>query len=210
MAISLQSGIFDLRTSSSAAAYSDALVEKAQTGDAAAFKQIYHKYHGMVARLAYNITGSQQDLEDIIQETFLQVHRSLKSFHGNSKFSTWLYRLAINVSMQYVRQHKKTAKVTYPTEDFGRYADESPSPEEDMNRTEKRRIIMEALEKISEKKRIVFVLHELHGIEAGEIARILKIPTLTVRTRLFYARKAMYRILVKEPSLVGNLNGGEG
>ncbi|MFH1437242.1 MAG: RNA polymerase sigma factor [Pseudomonadota bacterium] len=199
-----------MRTSSSAAAYSDALVEKAQAGDAGAFKQIYQKYHGMVARLAYNITGNQQDLEDIIQETFLQVHRSLKSFHGDSKFSTWLYRLAINVSMQYVRQHKKTAKVTYPTDDFGRYADDAPSPEDDMHRAEKRKIIMDALEKLSEKKRMVFILHELHGVEAGEIARILKIPTLTVRTRLFYARKAIYRILVKEPSLTGNLNGAEG
>ena len=210
MAISLQSGIFDLRTSSSAAAYSDAIVEKAQAGDAGAFKLLYQKYHRMVARLAYNITGNQQDIEDVTQETFLQVHRSLKSFHGDSKFSTWLYRLAINVSMQYVRQHKKTGKVTYPTDDFKHYADDSPSPEEDMHRAEKRRIIMDALEKISEKKRMVFVLHELHGIEAGEIAKILKIPTLTVRTRLFYARKAMYRILVKEPSLTGNLNGGEG
>ncbi len=185
-------------------------MEKAQAGDAGAFKQIYQKYHGMVARLAYNITGNQQDLEDIVQETFLQVHRSLKSFHGDSKFSTWLYRLAINVSMQYVRQHKKTAKVTYPTDDFNRYADDSPSPEEDMHRAEKRRIIMDALDKISEKKRVVFILHELHCIEAGEIAKVLKIPTLTVRTRLFYARKAMYRILIKEPSIIGNLKCGEG
>lgn len=183
------------------------VVEKAQEGDAEAFEQLYLQYRGMVARLAFNITGSQQDLEDIIQETFLQVHRSLRSFQGESKFSTWLYRLTINVAMQYVRQHKKTAGVKYSIDDVRHLKNNSESPEEEVTKMQQRQILMDALEKISPKKKIVFVLHEIQGIEAKEIARILHIPTLTVRTRLFYARKAMYRMLMRDPAFKENFQG---
>lgn len=198
-----------LKTTHAGLDATETLVERAQAGDADAFKQIYHQYRGMVARLAYNITSSQQDLEDIIQETFLQVHRSLKSFQGESKFSTWLYRLTINVAMQYVRQHKKSANVKYSIDGFRHLSDNSSSPENNVMEMEKRKLLMDALQKISPKKRDVFILHELQGVEAKEIARILKIPTLTVRTRLFYARKAMYRMLMKDPTFKENLNGGE-
>jgi RNA polymerase sigma-70 factor (ECF subfamily) len=187
----------------------DTLVEKAQTGDSEAFRQIYQQYKGMVAHLAYNITGSQQDLEDIIQEAFLQVHRSIRSFQGESKFSTWLYRLTINVAMQYVRQHRKTAAVKHSIDDLRNLSDEGASPEECASATEKRRILMDALSRISPKKRIVFILHEIQGIEAREVARILKIPTLTVRTRLFYARKAIFRLLMEDPAFKETLMEGE-
>jgi RNA polymerase sigma-70 factor (ECF subfamily) len=187
----------------------DTLVEKAQTGDGEAFRQIYQQYKGMVAHLAYNITGSQQDLEDIIQEAFLQVHRSIRSFQGESKFSTWLYRLTINVAMQYVRQHRKTAGVKHSIDDLRNLSDEGASPEECASTTEKRQILMNALSRISPKKRIVFILHEIQGIEAREVARILKIPTLTVRTRLFYARKAIFRLLMEDPAFKETLMEGE-
>jgi RNA polymerase sigma-70 factor (ECF subfamily) len=186
----------------------ETLVARAQAGDPEAFRQLYIQYRGMVARLAYNITGSQQDLEDIIQEIFLQVHRSIQSFHGDSKFSTWLYRLAINVAMQYVRQSKKSSAVKHSIDDFRNLKDDSASPEEIVLELQKRQVLLDALEKISPKKRQVFVLHELQGIEAKEIARILRIPTLTVRTRLFYARKAMYRMLMKDPAFTGGRKGG--
>lgn len=187
----------------------DTLVEKAQAGDGEAFRQIYGQYKGMVAHLAYNITGSQQDLEDIIQETFLQVHRSIRSFQGESKFSTWLYRLTINVAMQYVRQQRKTAGVKQSIDDLKNLSDDGASPEESASTTERRQILMNALSKISPKKRIVFVLHEIQGIEAKEVAKILRIPTLTVRTRLFYARRAIYRMLMEDPAFKETLKEGE-
>jgi RNA polymerase sigma-70 factor (ECF subfamily) len=197
-----------LKATDAAIELTETLVEKAQAGDTEAFRQLYFQYRGMVARLAYNITGRPQDLEDIIQETFLQVHRSIGSFQGESKFSTWLYRLTINVSMQYVRQSKKTAGVTYSIDDVRNLSDEAQSPEDHVLEVQKRKVLMDALEKISPKKRTVFILHELQGVEAKEIARILRIPTLTVRTRLFYARKAMYRMLMKDPAFRDSLKGG--
>lgn len=186
----------------------DTLVERCAEGDARAFEQLYHEYRGMVSRLVRNVAGQRNDLEDIVQEVFLQVHKSIASFQGTSKFTTWLYRLTVNVSLQYVKARKHRTVPYLPIESRRDLSTDEPSPERQVWGSERWEILMGLLETLSEKKRIVFVLHEIQGIEAKEIGAILGIPTLTVRTRLFYARKAIYDRLARNPELLAGMRGG--
>lgn len=186
----------------------DTLVERCASGDARAFEELYNEYRDMVARLVRNVAGPRNDLEDIVQEVFLQVHKSIASFQGASKFTTWLYRLTVNVALQYIKSKKHRTMPYLPIESRRDLSTDEPSPERQAWGNERWRILMGLLEGLSEKKRIVFVLHEIEGVEAREIARILSIPTLTVRTRLFYARKAIYDRLARNPELMAGMKGG--
>lgn len=207
----MSAGAFALRSGTTTAALRDSVIEKAISGDAKAFAQIYNNYKNMVAKLAYNITGSYRDVEDIVQDTFLQVYKSLHSFERESKFSTWLFRVTINVSLQHLRKKKKEGKTQSGpnVDEMKNLSSPEPDPEQNLQVAERRKILMEVLEKISQKKRIVFILHELHGISAEEIAKILHIPILTVRTRLFYARKAIYTVLMNDERFAEAFTNGE-
>lgn len=177
----------------------DPILARAVAGDAAAFRRIYERHRPDVARLVFRIVGGA-DLEDVIQEVFVQVYRSLKDFRGQSKFSTWLYRVTVNVALM----HRRFAR-SRPV-----FAEESPPdlvrsddgrPDEDAERRERVRAFGRLLDRLADKKRVVFVLHELEGLSPREIARIVRAPVLTVRTRLFYARREIEAMLSEEPSL---------
>jgi RNA polymerase sigma-70 factor (ECF subfamily) len=181
----------------------DRLIARAAAGDTAAFRELYERHRTDVARLVYRMLGNRSDFEDVIQEVFVQVYRSLKDFRGQAKFSTWLHRVTVNV----VLMHRRSAR-SRPV-----FADEPPGdgllrsddvrPDDDAERRERVRAFGRLLARLADKKRIVFVLHELEGIAPGEIARMVGAPVLTVRTRLFYARRELEAMLSEEPSLAG-------
>jgi len=179
------------------------LIARAAAGDTAAFRELYERHRTDVARLVYRMLGNRSDFEDVIQEVFVQVYRSLKDFRGQAKFSTWLHRVTVNV----VLMHRRSAR-SRPV-----FADEPPGdgllrsddvrPDDDAERRERVRAFGRVLGRLADKKRIVFVLHELEGVAPAEIARIVGAPVLTVRTRLFYARREIEGMLREEPSLAG-------
>jgi RNA polymerase sigma-70 factor (ECF subfamily) len=179
------------------------LIGRAAAGETAAFRELYERHRTDVARLVYRMLGNRSDFEDVIQEVFVQVYRSLKDFRGQAKFSTWLHRVTVNV----VLMHRRSAR-SRPV-----FADEPPGdgllrsddvrPDDDAERRERVRAFGRVLGRLADKKRIVFVLHELEGVAPAEIARIVGAPVLTVRTRLFYARREIEGMLREEPSLAG-------
>jgi RNA polymerase sigma-70 factor, ECF subfamily len=178
------------------------LVARAAGGDVDAFRQLYERHRSDVARLVYRMLGARADFEDVIQEVFVQVYRSLKDFRGQAKFSTWLHRVTVNV----VLMHRRSARSrpvftdTLPNEPAG---GQDIRPDEDAERRERVRAFGRLLDRLPDKKRIVFVLHELEGLPPSEIARIVGAPVLTVRTRLFYARRDLEGMLRDEPALAG-------
>jgi RNA polymerase sigma-70 factor, ECF subfamily len=179
----------------------DPLVARAAAGEAEAFRQLYERHRSDVARLVYRMVGARADLEDVIQEVFFQVYRSLRDFRGQSKFSTWLHRVTINV----VLMHRRSAKSrpVFSSEAGEPIGAEDVRPDEDAERRERVRAFGRLLDRLADKKRVVFVLHELEGLAPGEIARIVGAPVLTVRTRLFYARRDLEAMWRDEPSLAG-------
>ncbi len=151
------------------------------------------------------MVGPRADLEDIIQEVFLQVHRSLKDFRGQSKFTTWLHRVAVNVVLMQRRAARSRPQLVHPQlEDT--QADSRLEPDEDVARLERMRAFRRLIDRLAEKKRTVFVLHELEGMSPADISKIVGAPVLTVRTRLFYARRELAEMLKDEPTLASFAN----
>ena len=179
----------------------ESLLQRAASGDRAAFREVYVRHRADVARLVFRMLGPRADAEDVIQEVFFQVFRSLKDFRGQSKFTTWLHRVTVNV----VLMHRRAAKsrpvfADEPIED-GQINAETILPDEDFARRERMRAFNRLLDRLAEKKRIVFILHELEGMSPAEIAKVVRAPVLTVRTRLFYARRELEALLGEEPAL---------
>lgn len=185
-----------------------ALVARCRNGDQAAFQELFRLHRDEVARLVHRMTGAPSDLPDLVQEVFLQVFRSIGDFRGDARFSTWLYRLTVNV----VLMHRRAAR-SRPTlvEEAAASAPEDPRllPDEQVARRRRALALYSLLERLSEKKRMVFVLHEIEGLTPREISEVVGAPVLTVRTRLFYARREVLDLMRKEPSLAGLVDEGE-
>ena len=190
--------------------HDDGMVTRAAAGDPEAFRTLFVRHKSDVARLVYRMLNAPADLEDVVQEVFVQVFRSLKDFRGQAKFSTWLHRVTVNVVLMHRRSARSRPVLTeeIPGELVG---DELQTlPDEDVERRERMRAFQRLLAKLADKKRVVFVLHELEGLSPAEIAEVVGAPVLTVRTRLFYARRELEAMLNEEPTLAGLDTGATG
>jgi RNA polymerase sigma-70 factor (ECF subfamily) len=137
----------------------------------------------------------------VVQEVFVQVFRSMKDFRGQSKFSTWIHRVAVNVVLMHRRAARSRPSYTEELPPEHTPDDNSVLPDEDADRRARVRVFAKLLDQLAEKKRTVFVLHEIEGISPQEIAAIVGAPVLTVRTRLFYARRELEALMAAEPAL---------
>jgi RNA polymerase sigma-70 factor (ECF subfamily) len=176
------------------------LVTRCREGDAAAFRELFQTHRHDVARVVYRMTGSSSDIEDLVQEVFLQVHRSIGDFRGDARLSTWLYRLTVNVVLMHRRAAKSRPQLV------GEAAASPPKdqrilPDEQVARSRRIQAFYRMIDRLSEKKRTVFVLHEIDGLSPIDIAKVVDAPVLTVRTRLFYARRELAAMLREEPDL---------
>lgn len=154
-----------------------------------------------MARLAYRVLGARHEIEDVIQEVFVQVYRSLPDFRGQAKFGTWLHRVTINVVLMHRRAAKSRPIFAEPALDDRVAGPNEMAPDDDAERRERIRAFGRLLDRLADKKRVVFVLHDLEGVAPSEIAQIVGAPVLTVRTRLFYARRELQSMMGEEPTL---------
>jgi RNA polymerase sigma-70 factor (ECF subfamily) len=178
----------------------DQLVKRSQAGDAVAFAELFRRHKGDVARLVFRMLGPSADAEDVVQEVFLQVHKSLGEFRGQAKFTTWLHRVTVNVVLM-VRRAARSRPVFSGEPLADHEPDRRLLPDEDSARLARIAAFRRLLDRLPDKKRTVFVLHELEGIAPAEIAEIVGAPVLTVRTRLFYARRELADMMRDEPHL---------
>lgn len=191
----------------------DVLIASAQRGDPRAMRQLLERHRGDVARVAFRVLGPSPDLEDVVQEALVHIYRSLRSYEGHSKFTTWLYRVVTNVARMHLRRQRSRPQLTSASnEALAAQPSHANRPDSDAERGERLNALYKHLSQLSDKKRTVLVLHDLTGLAASEIAEIVGAPVLTVRTRLFYARKQLYAALACDPALgelVGLLRGHE-
>jgi RNA polymerase sigma-70 factor (ECF subfamily) len=176
------------------------LIARCREGDGRAFREIFRRYRVDVTRLLHRMVGRSAELEDLLQEVFVQVHRSIKSFRAESRLSTWIYRVAVNVALMH-RRAAKSRPFIVPTRDEPLLLDDAPPPDEELSRRRRVEALYRLLDRVSEKKRAVYVLHELEGMSPNEISKVVGAPVLTVRTRLFYARREVLAMLREEPAL---------
>jgi RNA polymerase sigma-70 factor (ECF subfamily) len=185
-----------------------ALVERCKRGERDALARFYRAYRADVARNLFRVLGpSRDDLEDVVQEVFIEVFRAIPRFRGEAKISTWLYRVCVNVALQRLRKRRRQAEVT--SADGPDLRDEQ-TPQRALEAQERLRAVYEILDELSPKKRVVFVLSEIEGREPKEIAGIVGAPVLTVRTRLHYARKEFYARASRETRLDGECASADG
>jgi RNA polymerase sigma factor (sigma-70 family) len=179
----------------------DELVRRSRSGDRMAFAELYRTHREIVARLVFRMLGRASDVEDVVQEVFLQVHKSLGDFRGQSKFSTWLHRITVNVVLM-IRRAERSRPVFADEPLVGeKETDAGLLPDEEATRRRRIAAFKRLLDRLSEKKRTVYVLHDIEGLPPAEIAAIVEAPVLTVRTRLFYARRELAEMMREEPSL---------
>jgi RNA polymerase sigma factor (sigma-70 family) len=186
----LVSGLYDV----------DEVVRRAQRGEAAAFTELFRRHRGDVSRLVFRMLGPTADAEDVVQEVFLQVHRSLGEFRGQAKFTTWLHRVTVNVVLM-VRRAARSRPVFAGEPVADQEPDKGILPDEDAARHARIAAFRRLLDRLPEKKRTVFVLHEIEGLSPAEISEMVDAPVLTVRTRLFYARRELAEMMRDEPAL---------
>jgi RNA polymerase sigma-70 factor (ECF subfamily) len=161
------------------------LIKKAKEGDIYSFEKLISSHYQKIYNLAYSLTGNSQDAQDIAQESIIKLFKSLKKFKGKSKFSTFIYRVVMNVFKDEMKKsHKK-----YETSNYKEIIN-SPknfSPE----KLETKIIIEEVLKKMPRDFAIIIILREIEGFSYEEISEILNIPVGTVKSRLNLARKSL-------------------
>lgn len=174
------------------------LVLKAQLGDVHAFDQLVERYHGKIYGLTYNMTSNREDAEDLTQEVFVKAFQALPRFKGKSSFYTWIYRIAVNKTINYRKKRNRKRALSLDQFDQEIKTDEvyddltsKGSPLRNVSLTELQKKMNEALLTLSEKHRTVVVLHDMQGIPHEEIAKMVGASVGTIRSRLFYARRQM-------------------
>jgi RNA polymerase sigma-70 factor (ECF subfamily) len=177
-----------------------AYVQRAREGDARAFQELFRGHRRDVARLVARLLGPRPEVEDVVQEVFIQVFRSLPNFRGESRFTTWLHRVTVNVTLMHLRAARSRPRLGNELLDEPA-APEGDSPVDHAARNQRLRALYKILDTLSEKKRAVFILHDLDGVPAAQIAAMVDSPVLTVRTRLFYARREVYAAMAEDPTL---------
>lgn len=181
------------------------LVEAVRAGDPIAYRGLVEKYQNRVYHLIYGMLRNQEDARDLTQEVFVKAYHRLDSFRQESSFYTWIYRIAMNQAIDFIRARKRRPTTAFDEgtanrDDNGEIAaahhEDSPSHALERKRLYKR--IMDAMQELPEDQREVLLLREVEGLAYKEIAEIMDIPEGTVMSRLYYARRKLQKLLADE------------
>ena len=196
------------------------IVRKVLQGDVNAFEKLVTEYEKAVYAIAQRMTGNPEDAADMTQETFIKAYNSLGSFRGDSKFSVWLYRIANNVCLDFLRSRSRKPTVSLSVEDDEGdetqldVADESQSPELLLERGLTRDAVRRGLDTLPPDYKQILLLREIQGLSYEEIASALGIDLGTVKSRIFRARKKLCTFLIEDGNIPdftssGKMKGGE-
>jgi RNA polymerase sigma-70 factor (ECF subfamily) len=192
------------RTESEAPApeHESELVARVRKGDLAAYDELIKRYQERIYATIYHMTSNHEDANDLAQESFIKAFQALKSFKGGSSFYTWLYRIAVNKTINFLKQRKNRQAMSLNDVDFQVEHDpdlvaliSNKTPRREAGLSELQEKLNEALLKLSEPHRLVVVLHDVQGQSHEEIAKIMDCNIGTVRSRLFYARQQLQAYL---------------
>jgi RNA polymerase sigma-70 factor, ECF subfamily len=168
----------------------------AKDGESVAFTQLYERTREQAWRVLYRVVGHSPDLEDLVQEAYIQLMRALKTYRGDSRVSTFLHRVCVNVGLMHLRGKRRRKEET--TDDVPESpTDERHDPERAAQVKQAATLVQQALSQLSEEKAAVFVYHELLGMKPEEISELVDCPVNTVRSRLNRARQDFTEVVVK-------------
>jgi RNA polymerase sigma factor (sigma-70 family) len=170
------------------------LISRAQQGDTRAFDALILKYGDKLYGLVYNMTSHKEDTHDLLQEIFAKAYQSLGKFRGNSMFYTWMYQIAVNLTLNFLKKRKRRTGLSLNDLDSAVQQDPAlidtsheANPERQTNLNELQLKLNEAMMKLSDPHRMVVALFDVQGMSHAEIAKVLKTSEGTIRSRLHYA-----------------------
>jgi RNA polymerase sigma-70 factor, ECF subfamily len=183
------------------------LMRAVEGGDGTAYRGLVEKYQGRVYQLVYGMVRNQEDARDITQEAFVKAFKGMKDFRRESGFYTWIYRIAMNLAIDFTRKHARRESEEFDEAlatrgEDGTIADihHEESPARQLERRELYTRIMDAMQHLPDDQRQVLLLRELEGLQYREISEIMGVPEGTVMSRLFYARKKLQKLLTADES----------
>jgi RNA polymerase sigma-70 factor (ECF subfamily) len=180
----------------------ETLVARVQAGDASAFDHLVMRYKERVYATVYHMTSNHEDANDLVQEAFIKAFKSIGGFKRESSFYTWVYRIAVNRTINHLKRRRN--KNHFSLDDVDSHIQSDPdfvelmshvTPRREVGLTELQEKLNEALLKLSESHRAVVVMHDVQGMTHADIAKVLKCSEGTVRSRLFYARQQLQGLL---------------
>ena len=178
------------------------LVQRARRGDLGAYDDLVRRYQERIYATIYHMTSNHEDANDLAQEAFIKAYQALKTFKGGSSFYTWVYRIAVNKTINFLKQRKNRSQMSLNDVDFN--AEHDPdlvalisdrTPRREVSLTELQEKLNEAMQKLSEPHRLAVTLHDVQGMSHEEIAKVMDCNIGTVRSRLFYARQQLQAYL---------------
>ena len=178
------------------------LVVRARARDMAAYDELIRRYQRKIYQLVYNMTSNREDAEDLTQDVFVKAYSALEHFKGDSSFYTWVYRIAVNRTINYLKKRRRNQALSL--DDMDQAVERDPDYVElrsrestfrDVSLSELQKKLNEALQTLSEKHRTVAVLHDIQGIPKEEIGKMIGCSEGTVKSRLFYARRELQKQL---------------
>jgi RNA polymerase sigma factor (sigma-70 family) len=178
------------------------LVKQARKGDLTAYDELVRRYQERIYATVYHMTANHEDANDLAQEAFIKAFQALKSFKGGSSFYTWVYRIAVNKTINFLKQRKNRGQMSLDDLDFNAEHDpdlvaliSDKTPRREVGLAELQEKLNAAMQKLSEPHRLAVTLHDVQGLSHEEIAKIMDCNVGTVRSRLFYARQQLQAYL---------------
>lgn len=179
-----------------------AIVRRARAGDQSAFEELVFTYEKKIYHLSLRYTGSEQDAMDVTQEVFLRVFRFLPQFQEESRFSTWLYRIAVNANMDFLRKRGQANELSLDAEDEEglsyEVSDLRYNPESQLERIELQQAICQGIQSLPPRMREILILRDISGLTYEEIGKSLSIEQGTVKSRLSRARSRLCMLLTAQ------------
>jgi len=181
------------------------LVARSIRGDADSFNELILRWERPIYALAYRQIGREEDARDVCQETFLRAYRALAGFRGQAKFSSWLYRIALNLCRDWVRRERRAPVVQAPEDvdvlDLAAAREPSESIEDLVARRDLSRLVERAMAVLPEEQRTAIILKEYHGLTFQEISDLVGCPLSTVQTRLYQGFTVLRRELTRNGTM---------
>jgi len=180
----------------------ETLVARVQDGDAGAFDHLVERYKERLYATVYHMTGNHADANDLVQDTFIKAFTSIRGFKRESSFYTWIYRIAVNRTLNHLKRGKN--RLQFSLDDIDSHIQSDPdfvelmshvTPRREVGLTELQEKLNVALQKLSEHHRAVVVMHDVQGLTHADIGKALHCSEGTVRSRLFYARQQLQGLL---------------
>lgn len=169
------------------------LIQRCQQGDRSAYEQIFLKYKDTVYNVAYGMLSNVEDTQDMTQDVFLHVFEKINQFRFKSSFSTWLYRIAVNMCISKLRKRKRRTQNIVGLQDYYSQTDSPKTPEDELMKKELQSQVQQALKTLSESHRTILTLREMDGLSYKELAEVLQCSVGRVKSRLHEARMELRR-----------------